>query len=82
MKESLVFKMENHEAFTLKHHTQLLNLKTDCLVENSSGIVPTPRDGHSTTTYNNSLVVFGGDRNKFSFNDLFIYNLEQEYEQS
>ena len=38
--------------------------------------VPLPRDGQSMDLFeNNKLVVFGGDRNKYPFNDLFIYNI-------
>ena len=38
--------------------------------------VPLPRDGHSMNLYDgNKLVVFGGDRNKYPFNDLFIYTI-------
>ena len=38
--------------------------------------VPLPRDGQSMDLFeNNKLAVFGGDRNKYPFNDLFIYNI-------
>ena len=39
------------------------------------GIVPAPRDGHTMNAYNNMIIIFGGDRNKFPYNDLFTYNL-------
>ncbi len=38
--------------------------------------VPLPRDGQSMDLYEgNKLVIFGGDRNKYPFNDLFIYTI-------
>ena len=37
------------------------------------GILPQPRDGQTVNTINGSMIVFGGDRNKFPFNDLFFY---------
>ena len=38
--------------------------------------MPLPRDGASLDFFNNNLIVFGGDRNKYPFNDLYIYNLK------
>jgi hypothetical protein len=38
--------------------------------------VPEPRDGHTAELYKeNMMVVFGGDRNKFTFNDIYIFNI-------
>ena len=43
------------------------------------GSVPEPRDGQSCLVYQgDKLVVFGGDRNKFPFNDLFIFDTTTE----
>jgi hypothetical protein len=42
------------------------------------GSVPEPRDGQSCVLFEgNKLVVFGGDRNKFPFNDLFIFDTKE-----
>ena len=38
--------------------------------------MPLPRDGSSLLFLENNLFVFGGDRNKYPFNDLFIYNIK------
>ena len=38
--------------------------------------MPLPRDGSSLLFLDNNLFVFGGDRNKYPFNDLFIYNIK------
>ena len=39
------------------------------------GEVPEPRDGQSVCVYKGKLVIFGGDRFKFPFNDLFFYDV-------
>ena len=36
---------------------------------------PTSRDGHAAVVLFNSLVIFGGDRHRMSFNDLLILPL-------
>ena len=41
-----------------------------------TGEVPLPRDGHSAEIYNNKMYVFGGDRNKFPFNKIFVFDFE------
>lgn len=38
-----------------------------------SGHLPLPRDGHTMFIHNQMLVIFGGDRNKYPFNDLFMF---------
>jgi hypothetical protein len=39
-----------------------------------TGKVPDPRDGHSANVFDgNNMIVFGGDRNKFPFNDLYVF---------
>ena len=40
-----------------------------------TGHVPLPRDGQTMNIYGDKLIVFGGDRNKYPFNDLFYFNL-------
>lgn len=48
------------------------------------GEVPEPRDGQTVVPYKGKLYVFGGDRFKFPFNDLFTYDAggdEQEDEE-
>lgn len=41
-----------------------------------SGHLPLPRDGHTMFVYEQMLVIFGGDRNKYPFNDLFMFKLD------
>ncbi|MCQ2820787.1 MAG: hypothetical protein MJ252_26305 [archaeon] len=39
------------------------------------GNIPEPRDGMTMDIYNGKAVIFGGDRNKFPFNDIFFFDL-------
>jgi hypothetical protein len=41
------------------------------------GHKPCARDGHSALIYKNKMIVFGGDRHKMAFNDVYIFNLDQ-----
>ena len=82
MANSLIFKADAHDTKSLTNQSKLLTLKTEQLKINSQGLVPTQRDGQSMNIYNNKLIVFGGDRNKYSYNDLFLYSLEEEVKES
>lgn len=57
---------------TLTSSNKLINQKETVSVE---GLLPMPRDGHSALIFSDLIVVFGGDRNKFPFNDLHLFNL-------
>lgn len=41
---------------------------------------PTARDGHTAHIYQGTLIIFGGDRHKMSFNDFHIHTLEKALE--
>ena len=41
-----------------------------------SAKVPCARDGHGAAIYNGRMIIFGGDRNKISFSDLYFYMLD------
>ena len=80
MKASLVYTSIPDD---LKSGLQKLSENEKAMIDKESvliiGSVPEPRDGQSTITFNgNKLVVFGGDRNKFPFNDLFIFDTKME----
>ena len=40
-----------------------------------TGHVPLPRDGQSMNLYGDKIIIFGGDRNKYPFNDLYFFSL-------
>ena len=41
------------------------------------GDVPLPRDGHTSFLYDGKMFIFGGDRNKYPFNDIFFFEYEK-----
>jgi len=79
MKNSMIYKLEGTAANVLKSKVSMYISEKNTLSGASdkirSGIVPAPRDGHTMNVYNNMIIIFGGDRNKFPYNDLFTYNL-------
>jgi hypothetical protein len=78
MKHSLIYKMDLADSNMLKKRVStLLQRSVSILDRTQKGVVPAPRDGHSANLYKNSMVIFGGDRNKYPFNDLFFFHLEK-----
>ena len=73
MKHSSIFNLDNKDVnialFTLD---MLLPYK----IGNKGIKLPLPRDGASLDFYDKKLIVFGGDRNKYPFNDLFFFKLK------
>ena len=41
------------------------------------GHKPCARDGHAALLFDNKMIVFGGDRHKMSFNDIYALNMKQ-----
>ncbi len=77
IKLSMIYRMEVPDN-VLRQRTTMLD-RSNTLVSIKDrfklGIVPEPRDGHTAEFYkDNMMIIFGGDRNKFSFNDLHIFN--------
>ena len=40
---------------------------------------PQARDGHIACTYENKMLIFGGDRHHMPFNDLFLLDLDDYF---
>ena len=79
MKNSLIFRIEPEDQVFIKKLNQAnQDIKLDKI---RYGIVPVPRDGHSCFMYDDKMYVFGGDRNKFPFNDMFVYDFNREVKQ-
>jgi hypothetical protein len=77
MRNSLIYKMDTNESLSNKTKLSSILLKNKTLkISKLFGSVPMPRDGHSSLLYYDTMIVFGGDRNKFPLNDLFIFHLE------
>ena len=51
--------------------------KVNANIQKIKGELPEPRDGQSVCVEGNSLYIFGGDRFKFPFNDLFVLDTLQ-----
>ena len=72
MKHSSIYNLDNKDFSTaIASLDMLLPYKTG-----DKGIqMPLPRDGSSIQFLENNLFVFGGDRNKYPFNDLYFYQI-------
>ena len=73
MKHSSIYNLDNKDINTaITSLDMLLPYKTG-----EKGIkIPLPRDGASLQYLDYKLYIFGGDRNKYPFNDLYIYDLK------
>jgi len=79
MKNSLIYKMENADSKEIRSKLSYLSSRNKTLkLSKIFGSVPMPRDGHSCKLYYDSMIIFGGDRNKFPLNDLFVFHLEKK----
>ena len=76
MRKTLIFTSDSNSiksGLNILQENEKANMKPDVL--KIKGEIPEPRDGQSVCNYKGRLVVFGGDRFKFPFNDLFFYDL-------
>ena len=78
MKNSYIYKMDITENNTKTKMTSILLKNKTLKITKLFGSVPMPRDGHSYLLYFDTMIIFGGDRNKFPLNDLFIYHLDNQ----
>ena len=77
-KNSLIANLDANENNKLKQTIKILYNKSTMIKENSFGLVPCPREGHKSLIYEDNMIVFGGDRNKMSFNDIYNLVLDDE----
>lgn len=76
MNVSLIYKTDLADSNTLRQRLSTLLTKTALAKEQfKTGVIPPPRDGHTAVLHNNTIIIFGGDRNKFPYNDLYIFNI-------
>lgn len=75
MKGSLIFKIEEEDHAFIKQLASInkIQLSADKI---RYKILPLPRDGHSAVINENKMYIFGGDRNKYPFNDFFMFQLK------
>ena len=74
IKFSLIYKMEEEDKQFIKQ-LAMIN-KTTKFEKMKFGILPNPRDGHSGLIHSNKMFIFGGDRNTFPFNDLYMFQFK------
>ena len=72
MKHSSIFNLDNKDV---NNAILTLDMLLPYKVGNEGIKIPLPRDGQSFDLYDNKLIIFGGDRNKYPFNDLYCFNL-------
>lgn len=75
MKSSLIYQMEAVDNTTRSRVTSLLTKSFSYKEVTLFNTLPDPRDGHSVCQFENHMIIFGGDRNKFPYNDLFTFIL-------
>ncbi len=73
MNASNIYEMDCDNFSFKKVMATLVNKSNENNFVSIVGKVPLPRDGHTALVYRKFLVVFGGDRNRFPFNDLYTF---------
>ena len=66
--------MEHDDQLFLKQLNNIERTKKSETVR--YGVIPAPRDGHSAFVFNDRMFIFGGDMNKFPFNDMFMFQFK------
>ena len=75
IKNSLIFQINQEDATYINNLVEAnKNLKFERF---KYGDVPLPRDGHSAFMYEGKMFIFGGDRNKYPFNDVFFFEYDK-----
>ena len=78
IKNSLIYKLDTKsEANNVKRLATMLTKYTfndNDNIKNST--IPNPRDGHTAHLLGDTMVIFGGDRNRFPYNDLFTFKFD------
>ena len=76
IKNSLIFKIVSED---MKYINDLAENNKNLRFERFKyGEVPVPRDGHTAFMFKGKMFVFGGDRNKFPFNDIFFFDFDKQ----
>ena len=76
MKNSIITGIDSLQVHKLKDNVKSLEIKHKKLEISPFGMIPQPRDSHSSCIMGNMLVIFGGDRNRVSEGDVYGFILE------
>ena len=72
MKHSSIFNLDNKD---MNSAILMLDMLLPYKIGDKGIKMPLPRDGQTLDHYEGQLIVFGGDRNKYPFNDLYFLKL-------
>ena len=76
IKNSLIYKILPEDAsYINKLAENNKHLKFERFKYNE---VPLPRDGHTAFMFQDKMFIFGGDRNKYPFNDIYFFDFEKQ----
>lgn len=73
MKHSSIYNLDNKDV---NNAIAVLDMLLPYKIGEKGIKMPLPRDGASLLYLDYKLIVFGGDRNKYPFNDLYFYDLK------
>ena len=73
MKHSSIYNLDNKD---INNAIATLDMLLPYKIGEKGIKMPLPRDGSTLQFFQDKLYVFGGDRNKYPFNDLYIFNLK------
>ena len=76
IKNSLIYKIEQEDLNYINSLAE--NNKNLTFERFKYGEVPLPRDGHTAFMYQDRMFIFGGDRNKYPFNDVYFFDFIKE----
>ena len=76
IKNSLIYKIDPEDVNYINSLAESnKNLKFERF---KYGEIPLPRDGHTAFMFQDRMFIFGGDRNKYPFNDLYFFDFVKE----
>ncbi len=76
IKNSLIYKIDPEDVNYINNLAE--NNKNLKFERFKYGEIPLPRDGHTAFMYQDRMFIFGGDRNKYPFNDVYFFDFIKE----
>ena len=76
IKNSLIYKIDSEDAKYINDLSE--NNKNLKFERFKYGEIPVPRDGHTAFMFKGKMFIFGGDRNKYPFNDIYFFDFEKQ----
>lgn len=76
MKNSIISGIDNVQVNKLKDNVRSLEIKHKKIEISPFGMIPQPKDYHSSGIIGNMFIIFGGDRNRVSDGDVYGFILD------